>query len=164
MFDSGGNSVLAIKQENGTWNEIHLFPAYEHEIRLLSPSLECFWLSLMFILSLFSLPNLFVFGCFLIFLTILSKISVLLACFLLACFLTCLHTCLLFLTGTDTEFTGIALACFPILFSLAFLLYCFNAFPFVCLSLFFLFSSIFSASFSPLCTFSPLVIPSSPPK
>lgn len=59
------------------------------------------------------------------FLTTLSRIYVLLLCFVFACLLACF-----FLTGTDTGFAGIALACFPILLSLLFLLYCFSAFPF----------------------------------
>lgn len=58
------------------------------------------------------------------FLTTLSRIYVLLPCFVFACLLA-------FLTGTDTGFPGIALACLPILLSLLFLLYCFSAFPFL---------------------------------
>lgn len=138
-------------------NERHLFPIYDHEIHL-SPSLECLWLSIMLILSLFStFPNHL--------LLLFDFLDHLIQNFYVVCLLSvCLLACLLFLTGTDTEFPGVALACFPILFSLLFLLYCFSAFPFVCVSLFFLFSSILSASFSPLCIFSPLVIPSSSPK
>lgn len=77
----------------------------------------------------FPLSNLSASCCLLLFLTILFRISVLLACFLLACLL----TCLLFLTRTDTDFTGIALSCFP-MFSFFFFLILSQCFPF-CLSL-----------------------------
>lgn len=72
-------------------NEIRLFPVCDHKI-CLSTALACFWLSIVLVLSFLSLPNLSASYCPLLFLTILSRISVLLACFLLACLLAYLLT------------------------------------------------------------------------
>lgn len=79
-------------------------------------------------------------------------------CLLVVCLLAC------FFSLVQTQCPGYCSSLFSnfIFPVISFLL--FRSFPFVCLSLFFLFSSIFSASFSPLWVFSPLVIPSSSPK
>lgn len=69
-------------------NEIRLFPVCDHEIHL-STALACFWLSIVLVLSFLSLPNLSASYSSLLFLTILSRISVLLAFCLLACLLAC---------------------------------------------------------------------------
>lgn len=106
MFGSGEKSVLAIRQENSTMNEIHLFPVYDHGIHLLSTSLEWFWLLIMIILSFICLP------CLLLLFDFLDRFvqNLCIACLLFVCLL----ACLLFLIGKGTEFPGIALAYFPI--------------------------------------------------
>lgn len=68
------------------------------------------------------------------------------------CFLALyLLACLLFLTGTDAGFLRIALASFPVLLSLLFLLYCFSAFPFF----FFFFLIILRFLINFICQFFP---------
>lgn len=119
MFGSGENCVLAIRQESSTMNEIHLFPVYDHGIHLLSPSLECFRLSIMFILSLICTYPI----CLLLLFDFLYHLvqNFCIACLLFACLLAFSHLC-------RHSVRVIALACFPILFSLLFLFYCFGLF------------------------------------
>lgn len=89
MFGSGKNSALAVKLENSTMNEIYLFSINNHEICLFFLSLECFSSLIIFILSFLYVHCLLLL--FVFFLTTLSRIYVLLPCFVFSFLLAFSH-------------------------------------------------------------------------